>query len=373
MAYTPFKMKGPSLYGKLKAQRNGYKNMGDGKSTSSPFQQSDASEKTIDQLIDEGFTPADARRMQKDGAQTGKSKATKEQIAKIKKNIGKKGKMADPKASPAKFIKKIGGALKGMVTGSDGKFGLGDVGRMALGPAGMLMGAGMGMKKMDKDKKKKIKNADKPVKPTDKDMEKYSDYTKYDEDGNKITRKDKRRIKKEFKAAKKAGMAGTGKKKSPAKKYGKSPMKGYKSDAQRKAVHASKADGGKSPAKMDHGKSPAKKYGKSPAKKYGKSPAKQVASKAAKAAGKAAKMVPGVGSAVAAGAKKAVKKATAKKAATMVPGVGKVAAAGKKAKSAVKLYGNVKHNKMQKSPAKKPLVGNQKNLPDHLKKKILEA
>ena len=74
----------------------------------------------------------------------------------------------------------------------------------------------------------------KQVKPTDRDMKKYSDYEKYDEDGKKITRKQKREIKKEFKAAKKAGAPGTGKKKSP--------MKGYKSDAQRKAVHASKAE-----------------------------------------------------------------------------------------------------------------------------------
>ena len=73
-----------------------------------------------------------------------------------------------------------------------------------------------------------------------------------------------------------------------------SPAKGYKSAAQRKAVHASKADGGaghpdkkKSPAKQMSKlkKSPAKQCGgfksaakmahkKSPAKKYGKSPAK---------------------------------------------------------------------------------------------------
>jgi hypothetical protein len=101
-----------------------------------------------------------------------------------------------------------------------------------------------------------------------------------------------------------------------------SPAKGYKSAAQRKAVHASKADGGKghpdkkkspakqmsklkkSPAKkkvhpkvqksLDEGaktydtrkymghkskKSPAKKYGKSPAKAHCKSPAKQAKSK----------------------------------------------------------------------------------------------
>ena len=86
--------------------------------------------------------------------------------------------------------------------------------------------------------------------------------------------------------------------------HGKSPMKGYKSAAQRKAVHASKADGGagnpnkmkgdlnkdgkmagcetarqtaieknmkKSPSKMYDKKTPAKMYGKkTPAKMYGK-------------------------------------------------------------------------------------------------------
>tara|TARA_A100001201_G_scaffold2131_10_gene5326 strand:- start:4094 stop:4741 length:648 start_codon:yes stop_codon:yes gene_type:complete len=60
---------------------------------------------------------------------------------------------------------------------------------------------------------------------------------------------------------------------SPAKKYGhKSPAKKYKSAAQRKAVHASKADGGA--GHPDKKKSPAKKYKKSPAKKYKSSPAK---------------------------------------------------------------------------------------------------
>tara|TARA_R100001015_G_C4585086_1_gene141095 strand:+ start:350 stop:862 length:513 start_codon:yes stop_codon:yes gene_type:complete len=59
----------------------------------------------------------------------------------------------------------------------------------------------------------------------------------------------------EYDKAKKAGVkseaeyaeykAKMKKKKSPGKmKHGKSPMKGYKSAAQRKAVHASKADGG---------------------------------------------------------------------------------------------------------------------------------
>ena len=89
----------------------------------------------------------------------------------------------------------------------------------------------------------------KQVKPTGKDLDKYSDYEKYDEDGNKITRKQKREIKKEYRKSKREA-------KKEAKK---SPMKGYKSDAQRKAVHASKADGGKgAPNKMAYGKSPAK-------------------------------------------------------------------------------------------------------------------
>tara|TARA_R100001463_G_scaffold1743_3_gene7580 strand:+ start:285 stop:902 length:618 start_codon:yes stop_codon:yes gene_type:complete len=80
--------------------------------------------------------------------------------------------------SPNKFLggmlKKIGGAAKGMLKGKDGKFGIGDVGRLALGPLGAAGGA-----------------------------------------------------------------AGLFMKDSPAKKY--------KSDAQRKAVHASKAE--RSPAK----------------------------------------------------------------------------------------------------------------------------
>ncbi len=47
--------------------------------------------------------------------------------------------------SPNKFLggmlKKIGGAAKGMLKGKDGKFGIGDVGRLALGPMGAAAGA----------------------------------------------------------------------------------------------------------------------------------------------------------------------------------------------------------------------------------------
>ena len=49
-------------------------------------------------------------------------------------------------------------------------------------------------------------------------------------------------------------------KRSPGKMYGKSPAKKYKSDAQRMAVHASKAE--QSPAKMYGKKSAVKNYKK---------------------------------------------------------------------------------------------------------------
>lgn len=64
--------------------------------------------------------------------------------------------------SPNKFLggmlKKIGGAAKGMLKGKDGKFGMGDVGRLALGPLGAAAGAtGLFAKKdqMQKETKKK--------------------------------------------------------------------------------------------------------------------------------------------------------------------------------------------------------------------------
>ena len=140
--------------------------------------------------------------------------------------------------SPAKgLFGKIGGAIKGAITGKDGKFGLADAGRLALGPVGLAMGAARGMKMTEKASGKSAMKMD----------------------------------------------------------HGKSPMKGYKSAAQRKAVHASKADGGAgNPNKMkgdlnkdgkmsgyetarqtaiekNMKKSPSKMYGKkTPAKMYGK-------------------------------------------------------------------------------------------------------
>jgi len=53
--------------------------------------------------------------------------------------------------SPAKgLFGKIGGAIKGAITGKDGKFGLADAGRLALGPVGLAMGAARGMKMTEK-------------------------------------------------------------------------------------------------------------------------------------------------------------------------------------------------------------------------------
>ena len=67
--------------------------------------------------------------------------------------------------TPNKFLGKIakgiGGALKGAVTGKDGKFGIGDVGRLAMGPLGAAAGA-TGLfakeKEMKKTKKGETKN-----------------------------------------------------------------------------------------------------------------------------------------------------------------------------------------------------------------------
>ena len=86
-----YKMKGPTMYPKMTVQRNGYKNMSDGKSESSAFQQKKETVgvkpgsaadkkgkeakkkkgKTFDDYMNEGFSPAEARQMAKTGAATG--------------------------------------------------------------------------------------------------------------------------------------------------------------------------------------------------------------------------------------------------------------------------------------------------------------
>lgn len=71
------------------------------------------------------------------------------------KNYGQ-GKNPLQMNSPAKgLFGKIGGAIKGAVTGKDGKFGLADAGRLALGPAGLIAGAARGMSMKKKYDKKK--------------------------------------------------------------------------------------------------------------------------------------------------------------------------------------------------------------------------
>ena len=78
-----FKMKGPSLYPKmntatrlsqkLNVDHSASTSTSDGRAKSSAFQMKDG--KTKEELIKEGFTPADADKMMKDGATTGKPKA----------------------------------------------------------------------------------------------------------------------------------------------------------------------------------------------------------------------------------------------------------------------------------------------------------
>ena len=80
-----YKMKGPSLYPKLNTATRLSKKLNvdhsantstsEGRAKSSAFQmKDDKNKKSKEQLIKEGFTPADADRMRKDGATTGKPK-----------------------------------------------------------------------------------------------------------------------------------------------------------------------------------------------------------------------------------------------------------------------------------------------------------
>lgn len=86
--------------------------------------------------------------------------------------------------SPNKFLggmmKKIGGAAKGMLKGKDGKFGMGDVGRLALGPMGAAAGAaGLFMKDSPAKAAKKPKVTSKTVQNKD------GSYTETKSDGKR--------------------------------------------------------------------------------------------------------------------------------------------------------------------------------------------
>ena len=67
-----FKMKGMKFFGE-QAAKDGHNNY---RAKSSPLQVKDGKGKTKEQLLSEGFTPADADQMQKDGATTGKTSKT---------------------------------------------------------------------------------------------------------------------------------------------------------------------------------------------------------------------------------------------------------------------------------------------------------
>ena len=93
-----FKMKGPSLYkgmggfgakGAIKNNKD-YAGKADGRATSSPFQVK--TDKTKEQLLEEGFTPKDADLMIKDGAVTGHQDNKKKTTTKKKPVVKKKNK-----------------------------------------------------------------------------------------------------------------------------------------------------------------------------------------------------------------------------------------------------------------------------------------
>ena len=96
-----FKMKGPSMYplykkasqGGIAVNRTGNPGAADGRASSSPFQKN-TGDKTKEQLLKEGFTPADADRMMKDGATTGRQDNKKKTITKKKPVVKKKDKPA---------------------------------------------------------------------------------------------------------------------------------------------------------------------------------------------------------------------------------------------------------------------------------------
>lgn len=64
-----FKMKGMKFFGE-QAAKDGHNNY---RAKSSPLQVKDGKGKTKEQLLEEGFTQADADQMQKDGATTGQT------------------------------------------------------------------------------------------------------------------------------------------------------------------------------------------------------------------------------------------------------------------------------------------------------------
>jgi len=83
-----FKMKGPSLYPKmntatrlsqkLNVDHSANTSTSEGRAKSSAFQmKDDKKKKSKEQLIKEGFTPADADKMRKDGAVTGETEPKK--------------------------------------------------------------------------------------------------------------------------------------------------------------------------------------------------------------------------------------------------------------------------------------------------------
>jgi hypothetical protein len=97
-----YKMKGPSLYKKLKVNRNGYANMPDGRSTSSPFQQDKDDKKSIQGPKTEGNIKLQSSENQDIALTGGKGESTSEKIADYEDRIEfiKEGIFNTGKATP---------------------------------------------------------------------------------------------------------------------------------------------------------------------------------------------------------------------------------------------------------------------------------
>ena len=173
-----FKMKGfplhsgtsPAKQYKSDAQR---KAIYASKAERSAAKQKSADLKTLDELIEEGFTPADARRMQKDKAVTGVEKETdKQKMQRLEDEAAKANKAGDTKkakklmAQVSKLEDKIQGTTKPPTKQKK------EMPKPPPAPVPTFTPPGYGLKlspynkETKKDRKKKKKDGDKEISPT---------------------------------------------------------------------------------------------------------------------------------------------------------------------------------------------------------------
>ena len=187
-----FKMKGFPLHSgtsiakqyKSDAQR---KAIYASKAERSAAKQKSADLKTLDELIEEGFTPADARRMQKDKAVTGVEKETdKQKMQRLEDEAAKANKAGDTEkakklmAQVSKLEDKIQGTTKPPTKQKK------EMPKPPPAPVPTFTPPGYGKlspynKETKKDRKKKKKDGDKEISPT-----KQKQQVGYLVDGNKL-------------------------------------------------------------------------------------------------------------------------------------------------------------------------------------------